>query len=73
MTWSASGIIQRFQLTCGADHALRGPNGRVWMVNDEAWAKVPKKYQRKILCQRCFTNLTGLDPEDPSIKRLTRG
>ena len=58
---------------CGADHALRGPNGRVWMVNDEAWAKVPKKYQRKILCQRCFTNLTGLDPEDPSIKRLTRG
>lgn len=31
----------------------------VWMVNDDAWAKLPKEWQNKTLCLECYAELGG--------------
>ncbi len=53
---------------CGDPGAYGGPEDArgVWMVTDQAWSKVPTKYRDKILCKRCFKELTGLDPKTHS-------
>lgn len=36
----------------------------VWVVTDKAWKKVPSRFRNKVLCKKCFRDLTGLDPEE---------